>query len=203
MVRKVMLGMYVTVLALAVPGAVIAQPAAHPPAPGSATTVEATEDPSGSPVFKPNTSTIKVGDTITFKNTGKQPHTATSDDGTTFDSSNLSPGQSFTTKPITTAGTLTYKCSYHVLQGMTGTITVQGTGGAAPTTTASAAPSASASVTASASASPDTGISPSPTPTAPPSQKYFPKIAGAILGLLILGVALGYLKTARKLADKG
>ena len=77
-------------------------------------------------------------------------------------------------------------------------------------TGAATGPAASTSPSASASASPSPtltgaaqfGISPSPAPTAPPSQKYFPKIAGAVVVLALLGIVLGYMKTARKLADK-
>jgi plastocyanin len=210
MVRKVILGIYLAAMVL--PFASI--PAASAQAP--ADTVKATDDSGTNPRFDPTTITIKVGQTVTFKNTGQAPHTATADDNS-WDSTATHaldpPGGSFTTPPFTKAGTVTYKCTYHAAQGMTGTIVVQaGPGGVGP------APSASASATATASASPSAaspspsitgtgpaalGISPSPTPTAVPSQKYFPKIAGLLLALLIVGVAAGYVKTTRKLADKG
>ncbi len=134
------------------------------------------------------------------KNTGKVPHTATADDGS-WDSGNLNAGQDFTTPAITQPGTISYKCTYHASLGMVGKIVVTG---------AATGPAASTSPSASASASPSPtltgaaqfGISPSPAPTAPPSQKYFPKIAGAVVVLALLGIVLGYMKTARKLADK-
>src|SRR5206468_651651 len=109
--------------------------------------------------------------------------------------------------PFAQPGTFTYKCTYHASLGMTGKIVVTG---AATGPAAAASPSAGGSPSASASGSPSPtltgaaqfGISPSPAPTAPPSQKYFPKIAGAIVVLALLGIVLGYVKTARKLADK-
>ena len=201
MYRKLLLGMYVTVAFLSLPSNVIAKSA---PAQGAAPTVNATEDGSNF-LFKPNQVTVQVGQSVTFKNTGQVPHTATADDQS-WDSGNLDPGASFTTPKFTKAGTITFKCTYHALQGMTGTIAVQGgPGGAAPAPAGPASPSPSASASASASAGGEAaGLpSPSPTPTAPPSEKYFPKIAGALLALVVLGVALGYMKTARKLADKG
>jgi len=196
MYRKLLLGMYVTVAILSLPSTVIAKSA---PAQAPGPTVDATEDGSNF-VFKPNQTTVQVGQSVTFKNTGQVPHTATADDGS-WDSGNLDAGKSFTTPKFTGAGTVTYKCTYHALQGMTGTIVVQGgPGGAAP---APASPSPSASPSASAGGEAAGLPSPSPTPTAPPSEKYFPKIAGALLALVVLGVALGYMKTAKKLADKG
>ena len=205
MVRKVILGMFVTSMVFLVPSTVLAK---AQPAQGGATTVNATETGGGSSfVFQPNNITIKTGQTVTFKNTGTAPHTATADDGS-FDKTPLNPGDSYTTPAFTKPGTYTYKCTYHASLGMTGTIVVSGAsvpGGVSTTPTSTAA----ATATASASASPVPtgtaafGISPTPTPTAPPSQKYFPKIAGAVVVLALLGIVAGYVKTARKLHDKG
>jgi plastocyanin len=205
MVRKVILGMFVTSMVFLVPSTVLAK---AQPAQGGANTVNATETGGGSNfVFQPNNITIKTGQTVTFKNTGTAPHTATADDGS-FDKTPLNPGDSYTTPAFTKPGTYTYKCTYHASLGMTGTIVVSGAsvpGGVSTTPTSTA----SATATASASASPVPtgtaafGISPTPTPTAPPSQKYFPKIAGAVVVLALLGIVAGYVKTARKLHDKG
>jgi len=210
MFRKLMLGMYLASMVFLFPSVAIAkaEPAhtngrapRRAPAQPAASTVEATETGGGANfVFVPNSITIKTGDTVNFKNTGKVPHTATADNGS-WDSGNLNAGASFTTPPFTQPGTITFKCTYHASLGMTGTIIVTG---------AATGPAAATSPSASASASPSPtltgaaqfGISPSPTPTAPPSQKYFPKIAGAVVVLALLGIVLGYVKTARKLADK-
>ncbi len=64
---------------------------------------------------------ITVGDTITWKNDGPAPHTATANDGS-FDSGNLDAGASFS-KTFDKAGTFTYACKYHDI--MQGTIEVK------------------------------------------------------------------------------
>ena len=210
MFRKLMLGMYLASMVFLFPSTALAKapPAQAPgqaphraPAQAPGNTVEATETGGGASfAFVPDTITIKTGDKVTFKNTGKVPHTATADAGS-WDSGNLNAGQDFTTPAITQPGTISYKCTYHASLGMVGKIVVTG---------AATGPAASTSPSASASASPSPtltgaaqfGISPSPAPTAPPSQKYFPKIAGAVVVLALLGIVLGYMKTARKLADK-
>jgi plastocyanin len=207
MFRKMMLGMYLAAMVFVFPSTALAtdQPV-HAPAQAAGNTVEATETGGGANfVFVPQSITIKTGDTVTFKNTGKVPHTATADDSS-YDFTPLNPGDSKTTPAFTKPGTYTYKCSYHATLGMTGTIVVTGAavGGPAVTTSASASPSASsgASPTPALTGAAQFGISPTPAPTAPPSQKYFPKIAGAVVVLALLGIVMGYVKTARKLADK-
>lgn len=62
--------------------------------------------------FKPATLKIKVGTTVTWKNTTSVPHTATSDDGKTFNSGTINPGGTFSFT-FTTKGTFTYHCSFH------------------------------------------------------------------------------------------
>lgn len=205
MFRKMMLGMYLAAMVFLFPSTALAtdRPAHAPAQAAGTTTVEATETGGGANfVFAPQSITVKTGDTITFKNTGKIPHTATADDAS-FDFTPLNPGDSKTTPAFTKPGTFTYKCSYHATLGMTGTIVVTGAavaGGAGPS--ASAAPRASGSPSPALTGAAQFGISPDPAPTAPPSQKYFPKIAGAVVVLALLGIALGYVKTARKLAEK-
>ena len=209
MFRKVMLGLYLASLVFLLPSTALAkaQPAhtngrapRRAPAQAAANTVQATETGGGANfVFVPDTVTIKTGDKVTFQNTGKVPHTATADDGS-WDSGNLNAGASFTTPAFTQPGTFTYKCIYHASLGMTGKIIV--TGAATGPASTSPSPSASASPSPTLTGAAQFGISPSPTPTAPPSQKYFPKIAGAVVVLALLGIVVGYVKTARKLADK-
>ncbi len=93
---------------------------------GTGTTVTIIVDSSGSYAFSPSTLTIKAGTTVTWKNTTSAPHTATSDDGKTFDSGTTNPIApqggtfSFTFK---TAGTFAYHCSIHPF--MKATIVVQ------------------------------------------------------------------------------
>jgi plastocyanin len=206
MFRRMMLGMYLAAMVFLVPSGALAKvPPAHAPgrAPAQAAgnTVEATEQ-GANYVFVPDTITVKTGDTVTFKNTGKIPHTATADDGS-YDFTPLNAGDSKTTPPFTKPGTFGYKCTYHATLGMIGKVIVTGAAtGPAAAGSPSAAASASASPTPKLTGAAQFGISPSPAPTAPPSEKYFPKIAGAVVVLALIAIALGYVKTARKLADK-
>jgi plastocyanin len=72
--------------------------------------------------YDPAALTVNVGATITWTNTGAVLHTVTADDGTMFDSGNLSPKAMFTFTPKE-AGTIAYHCTLH--PWMKGTITVQ------------------------------------------------------------------------------
>lgn len=65
--------------------------------------------------------TIHEGDTVVWTNQDSAAHTATSDDGSTFDSGRLDQGQSFSWT-ATAAGTFDYHCTFH--SSMTATITV-------------------------------------------------------------------------------
>jgi len=80
--------------------------------------------------FEPADAAIQPGDTITWVNEGKHPHTVTSDDGQ-FDSEVLNPGESFTVT-FPEAGNFPYYCARHPF--ITGSVTVgaAGGGGGAP-----------------------------------------------------------------------
>lgn len=71
--------------------------------------------------FSPSTITVKLGTTVSWKNTDGFAHTVTSNDGTNFNSGNLVAGANFsyTTKAV---GTFDYHCNIH--SGMTGTLVV-------------------------------------------------------------------------------
>lgn len=71
--------------------------------------------------FNPASITAKVGDVITFTNTGAVPHTATLDDGT-CKTPTIAPTKS-DGLTFTAAGTYSFHCSIHPTQ-MKGTITV-------------------------------------------------------------------------------
>lgn len=86
--------------------------------------------------FMPSSVTVALGGTVTWTNNGTNPHTVTSDDGTSFDSNpqcapSVSPlpptgdcltqGESYT-ETFTEAGSFTYHCKVHT--SMTGTVTV-------------------------------------------------------------------------------
>ncbi len=159
--------------------------------------VQATDSNGGNNVFTPKIVTVTAGTVINFTNTGTAAHTATSDTGAavTFDSGNLNPGATYsTTMPAAGGVIITYHCTYHQSLGMVGTIVVLGPGNAIPTAPAT-----------SASPPPSSDELPSPTalPTPVPSQKYFPKIGGGLLVIALVGIAFGYIKTKRKLQDKG
>ena len=70
--------------------------------------------------FNPASITAKVGDVITFTNTGAAPHTATLDDGT-CKTPNIDPTKS-DGLTFTAAGTYKFHCSIH--NQMKGTIVV-------------------------------------------------------------------------------
>jgi len=70
--------------------------------------------------YNPTSITVKVGDTITFKNEDSFAHTFTANNGE-FDSNSVDGGGSFTFKP-TEAGTIAFHCKIH--SNMKGTITV-------------------------------------------------------------------------------
>jgi plastocyanin len=71
--------------------------------------------------FSPSTLTVKSGTVVTWKNNDAMTHTATSDNGTTFNTGNIAPGTSASYTTSAT-GTFPYHCSIH--PGMTATLVV-------------------------------------------------------------------------------
>lgn len=88
--------------------------------------------------FQPAQLTIKVGETVEWKNVGNSVHHASSDPSTAvnpaevsnppgakpFDSGFLQPGQSYT-YTFTVPGTYKYICAPHETSGMLGEVTVR------------------------------------------------------------------------------
>jgi plastocyanin len=122
--------------AAAAPAIEVAQPnpaATATPLPISTPTPAATPTaaPAAGPVaatlvdnrFQPSALTVAPGTTVTWTNNGFNLHTLTSPDGL-FDSGALAGGQSFS-YTFQKAGTFVVICRQHVLNGMTGRITVQ------------------------------------------------------------------------------
>lgn len=72
--------------------------------------------------FTPNSITVNVNTTITWKNKDSAAHTVTSDSGSELNSPTISGGGTFTHN-FTTAGTFHYHCNFH--GGMNGTVIVQ------------------------------------------------------------------------------
>jgi plastocyanin len=70
--------------------------------------------------FAPDSSDVKVGDSLKWTNRDGTTHTVTADDGA-FDSGNLAGGKSFSFT-FDQAGTFAYHCKIH--QSMTGTVVV-------------------------------------------------------------------------------
>ena len=81
--------------------------------------------------FSPKTVTIQAGESVSWSNNGKSPHTVTADGGS-FDSGNLNPGQGYA-HTFSTPGTYAYHCQYHQQLGMVGTVIVLGGGGGSST----------------------------------------------------------------------
>ncbi len=78
----------------------------------------------GDNLYKPKDITIKLGQSIKWKNAGAVAHTVTSDSDSVvkFDSGNLDPRGVYALKP-TTRGKLTYYCTIHG-KSQSGTATV-------------------------------------------------------------------------------
>jgi LPXTG-motif cell wall-anchored protein len=135
--------------------------------------------------FTPSSTTIHVGDTITWTNDGPSSHTATAHNGA-FDTGVLKKGQS-ASHTFAQAGTFTYFCQIHPF--MHGTIVVLAAGtttSAATTKTPSAAtPTATTAVTATTAAA----TTPAPSgPTLP--NTGFDVAAALAAGLLLLGAGV-------------
>lgn len=79
----------------------------------------------GNWIFSPETVTVNVGDTVTWRNDSPAPHTATHNDGA-FDSGNIAQGEEYS-ETFDEAGTYRYYCEYH--EGQVGTVVVRAAGG--------------------------------------------------------------------------
>jgi len=72
--------------------------------------------------FHPASISIKVGETVTWMNTGTEFHTVTADDNAAFDSGVINAGDSFK-RVFPAAGKFAYHCTFH--PWMTGTVNVR------------------------------------------------------------------------------
>jgi plastocyanin len=77
----------------------------------------------GSNSYSPNPVTVRVGQTVSWRNGDAVAHTATADGGA-FDTGSIAPGASSSPLAANTAGTFPYHCAIHGFV-MTGTLIVQ------------------------------------------------------------------------------
>lgn len=95
------------------------KPVAPKPTPKPATktiTIEIKDN-----VFSPQIAAVNPGDTVIWKNVGKNNHTVHSSTGVLYDSGNLAPGATFS-RTFPAQGRYEYYCAYHA--GMKGTVIV-------------------------------------------------------------------------------
>ena len=96
-----------------------------PTAPGTSTAADVTvtiQGNSGSNSYAPNPVTMRVGQTIAWRNGDSITHTATQDSGG-FNTGSIAAGATSAATMMNTAGTFAYHCTLH--PGMVGTINVQ------------------------------------------------------------------------------
>jgi plastocyanin len=77
----------------------------------------------GNQSFAPNPTTMRVGQTVAWKNNDNTAHNALEDAGERFATGTVNAGATSTPKAMTAAGTFTYHCTIH--PGMVGTLVVQ------------------------------------------------------------------------------
>jgi plastocyanin len=132
--------------------------------------------------FTPPSTTVHVGDTITWTNDGPSSHTATATDGS-FDTGTLSKGHS-SSHTFTKPGTFAYVCSIHPFMHGTITVLAAATSTPAPTTTTSP------STTTSPAASSTTPASTSQPATTTAAQAATAKPTLPVTGMDVLGATL-------------
>ncbi len=131
--------------------------------------------------FSPATTTIHVGDTITWSNNGPSSHTATASGGS-FNTGILKKGQS-ASHTFTQPGTYAYVCQIHPF--MHGTIVVLASTTSSTTTAATPTPTTATPTATTAAETPTP-----PTPTLPSTGFNVLAGLGAGLALLALGASL-------------
>lgn len=144
--------------------------------------------------FTPSSTTVHVGDTVTWTNNGPSSHTATARDGS-FDSGILKKGES-ASHAFTRPGTYAFYCKIHPFMHSTiivlaaATSTTPSTGSKAKSTS-SPGPSSPDSTT---SATPSSTGKPASAPTATSDQALpmtgFNIVTGLLCGLVLFGFGL-------------
>lgn len=96
-------------------------PASPTPVSGTADLTITITGMNGAQSFSPNPASVRVGQTVAWRNADSLTHTATSA-GTGFDTGNVGAGATSTPVMMGTAGSFDYRCRIH--PGMTGTVNV-------------------------------------------------------------------------------
>jgi LPXTG-motif cell wall-anchored protein len=136
--------------------------------------------------FSPASTTIHVGDTITWSNSGPSSHTATASNGS-FNTGILKKGQS-ASHTFTQPGTYAYVCQIHPF--MHGTITVL----ASTTSTTTSSTTPAATTTGAATTTPTATTAAAQTGPSLPNTG-FNVLAGLFAGLVLLGLGAGLRRT--------
>ncbi len=134
--------------------------------------------------FTPGATTIHVGDTVTWSNSGPSSHTATATNGS-FNTGILKKGQS-ASHTFTQAGTFTYACQIHPFMHGTIVVLASTTSTTQATTTPTTTTPAGTTPTTSTAAA-DTG------PSLP--NTGFNVLQGLLAGLALLGLGTGLRRT--------
>lgn len=113
--------------------------------------------------FSPASTTVEVGTTVTWTNSGQAPHTATADGGA-WDSGTLNTGDTFSFTP-TQAGTFSYICTIHPFMTATLVVTEPAGGQPASPPPSSESPGGSGGPAGGATGGPATGQQPSALPS--------------------------------------
>lgn len=96
------------------------QPSPNPgPSPDVTVTIQGNR---GNQSYAPSPVTVRVGQTVGWRNADSATHTSTQDGGG-FNTGNIASGATSTPIAMNTAGTFPYHCAIH--PGMTGIVTVQ------------------------------------------------------------------------------
>jgi plastocyanin len=139
--------------------------------------------------FTPPTTTVHVGDTITWTNDGPSSHTATAKDGS-FNTGTLSKGQS-ASHTFTKAGTYAYVCTIHPFMHGTITVLAAATTAPAPSTTSSTPAPATPTTTAPSSATTSTPATTTTTTASAATAKPTLPVTGMdVLGSIAAGAIL-------------
>lgn len=92
-----------------------------PPTGGTANVTITITGMNGGNSFSPNPGTVKVGQTVAWRNADVITHTATADNGS-FNTGSIAPGSTSNPITMTTTGAFGYHCSIHPT--MVGTLNV-------------------------------------------------------------------------------